>query len=97
MVAVVYDNMGVLGREKTHVYTVAPVEGAVSEAFYVILPAPLRPYETQSGEIAINPPDAFGPLLLRECLATARDGMPVLRWLDRDGKQRDYTPGTYGM
>lgn len=98
MDVMIYDNYGVLAHEKQHVYTTAPEATAkVSEPFYIILPDAMQPYETAAGEIALSVPNGFNPYLLRELLSTARDGMPVLRWIDRDGKAHEYLPGTYGV
>ena len=94
----IYDNYGVLAHEKQHVYTTAPEATAtVSEPFYIIIPDTLQPYVTEAGEIALILPDGFGPYLLAECLATNRDGMPVISWIDKNGKKHTFTPGTYGV
>ena len=94
----VYDNYGVLAHEKEHVYTTAPEATAtLSEPFYIIIPNGLHPYITDAGEVALIPPGGFGPYLFAECLATGRNGMPVIAWVDREGKRRSYLPGTYGI
>lgn len=93
----IYDNYGALSHEKQHVYTTAPeATAAVSEPFYIIIPESMHPYVTASGEIALDLPDAFKPYLLREVLATGRDGMPIIRYIDRKEKSHTYYPGTYG-
>lgn len=93
----IFDNYGVLAHEKQHVYTTAPEATAkVSEPFYIIIPSGLRPYVTVDGAIAIEPPDGLGKYLLSECLATGRNGMPVIAYVDKYGERRSYLPGTYG-
>ena len=92
----IYDNFGVLAHEKQHVYTTAPEATAVvSEPFYIIIPNGLKPYVTVDGNVAIEPPDCIGPLLLSECLATGRNGMPVIAYVDKHEKRHSYLPGTY--
>ena len=94
----IYDNYGVLAHEKQHVYTTAPeATAAVSEPFYIIIPEGMHPYVTESGEVALEVPDGYNPYLLRELLATARDGMPIIHYIDRNGKSRTFHPGTYGI
>lgn len=96
MDVMIYANYGVLAHEKTCVYTTAPEATAtVSEPFYIIIPDSMTPYETVDGQIALMLDGR--PWLLYECLATARDGMPVIRWFDRQGKRHAYSPGTYGV
>ena len=93
----IYDNYGVLAREKQHVYTTAPeATAAVSEPFYIIIPEGMRPYVTASGEVALELPDVLKPYLLREVLATGHDGMPTIRYIDRKKKSHTFYPGTYG-
>ena len=94
----IYDNYGVLAHEKQHVYTTAPeATAAVSEPFYIIIPEGMHPYVTASSEVALELPDGFNPYLLHEVLATGRDGMPIIHWVDRKGKSQTYLPGTYGV
>ena len=98
MDVMIYDNYGVLAHEKQHVYTTAPESTAViSEPFYIILPEDLHPYLTEAGEVALSVPDGFNPYLLRELLATAPDGMPILSYIGRDGRQHVFHPSTYGV
>lgn len=95
MDVMIYDNYGVLAHEKVHIYTTAPEATAkVSEPFYIIIPDAMRPYETVEGQISLMLDDQ--PWLLRECLDTARDGMPIIRWYDKQGHRHEYAPGTYG-
>ena len=97
MVAKIYDNYGVLAHEKKHVYTTAPeATASISEPFYIIIPDSMKPYITEAGEIALILPDGVGPYLLSECLATERDGMPSITWVDKYGRKNAYIPGAYG-
>lgn len=96
MDAIIYDNMGVLGHEKQHVYTTAPAASASwTEPFYIIIPDAMNPYTNESGDIVITPSDNSGPWLLSEALETDPDGMPSLRWIDKDGTNHRFSPGTY--
>ena len=98
MEVIIYDNTGVLAHEYQHVYTTAPEQSAVaSEPFYIIIPDTMQPYITKSGEVALFLPDGLNPYLLHEVLATGRDGMPLIRWIDKCGKYRWYSPGTYSV
>lgn len=93
----IYDNYGVLAHEKQHVYTTAPeATAAVSEPFYIIIPEGMHPYVTASGEVALELPDGFNPYFLHEVLATGRDGMPIIRYIDRKEKSHTFHLGTYG-
>ena len=88
----------VLAHEKETVYTIAPCEHAVvSEPFYIIIPESMHPYLTQSGEVALEIDNTFAPYLLSEALITGADGMPRIRWIDRNGARHTFIPGTYGV
>ena len=96
MDVIIYDNYGVLAHEKQHVYTTAPEATAVvSEPFYIIIPEGMHPYVTEAGEVALSLPNGYNPYLLREVLATARDGMPMIAYIDRSGENHTFHPGTY--
>ena len=96
MDVMIYDNYGVLAHEKQHVYTTAPEATAdVSEPFYIIIPEGMHPYVTEAGEVALSLPNGYNPCLLREVLATARDGMPMISYIDRNGEKHTFHPGTY--
>lgn len=96
MDVMIYDNYGVLAHEKQHVYTIAPEATAdVSEPFYIIIPEGMHPYITTEGFVALSVPSGHNPYLLQDLLDTARDGMPILRYIGRDGKRHVFHPGTY--
>ena len=98
MDVMIYDNYRVLANEKEHVYTTAPETTAtVSEPFYIIIPEGMHPYVTESGEVALELPGGLNPYLLHKVLATGRDGMPIIQYIDRNGKSHTFHPGTYGV
>lgn len=98
MDVMIYANYGVLAHEKVPVYTIVPCEHAVvSEPFFISIPVSLHPYMTKSGEVALEIANTFAPILLSETLITGADGMPRIRWIDRNGARHTFIPGTYGV
>lgn len=96
MDVLIYANYGVLAHEKHPVYTTAPETTAIcSEPFYIIIPDSMKPYITKTDEIAVTLPNCCMPYMLCELLHTDRNDMPVLEWMDKNGKRCRYSPGTY--
>ena len=97
MDVMIYANYGVLAHEKQPVYTVAPEATAtISEPFYIIIPDSMQPHVTIGGSVAVVLPNSFSPYMLSELLHTDCNDMPVLEWIDKDGKRCRYSLDTHG-
>ena len=85
MKATIYANYGVLGHEKTTVYTAtAPHEHAtISEKVTVDIPDSLNPYTTVMDEIGIEPENAYTYTL--SDILFAQNDAPAVRYANKDG------------
>ena len=82
-----YASWGVLGHEARPVFGEAPASEAYDKVL-VEIPDEFKPYETESGSIALYLPNGYNPYMLTDVLNNdAMDG-PVLEWIARDGAQK---------